>query len=325
MRYLKQYKLYEDGQQKPVKKFPTDKAVHLNYLYRVVEEAGLNPYELQKGNRDSSLSKFFFEKCSKENIIFPEVKEVDTWEDSDARYEKFIFKESVFLIPDTYDPKDDYADFVLHKASWIEKMKDMMKGIYKTPEEMDKFEDELEKNVKFGNKDWSWILPALDIIKKKFGQYYKNGKLRIWMPADRDYDPWIGYDYPHKYNIVGHLDHPDGVYFLSDIEKYIYHKYDIKDDLLYQFLIYNQYIEGRYWERIWSFPTEEAETYHLPKDQRGSRNKLQKSNFGKYGMEPTENITHILNIIEREFEINGTDYEGFPVYVDYYKKIKSKY
>jgi hypothetical protein len=48
-------------------------------------------------------------------------------------------------------------------------------------------------------------------------------------------------------------------------------------------------------------------------------------------MEPTENILHIINILvkaaENEFgdEINGSDYEGFPVYIDYYKKVKSKY
>ena len=40
-------------------------------------------------------------------------------------------------------------------------------------------------------------------------------------------------------------------------------------------------------------------------------------------MEPTENILHMLNIIEKDFgdEIQGTDYEGFPIYVDYYKKV----
>ena len=44
-------------------------------------------------------------------------------------------------------------------------------------------------------------------------------------------------------------------------------------------------------------------------------------------MEPTENILHILNIIDKEFgdEINGNDYGGFTVYVDYYKKVDPKY
>lgn len=58
-----------------------------------------------------------------------------------------------------------------------------------------------------------------------------------------------------------------------------------------------------------------------------TKNKLKKSNFGKYGMEPTENITNILNIIEHEFgsEINYTEYEGFPIYIDYFKEVESEY
>lgn len=53
--------------------------------------------------------------------------------------------------------------------------------------------------------------------------------------------------------------------------------------------------------------------------------KLQKSGFGQYGMEPTENILHILNIIEKDFDIKSTNYSGFPIYIDYYKKIEQKY
>ena len=43
-------------------------------------------------------------------------------------------------------------------------------------------------------------------------------------------------------------------------------------------------------------------------------------------MEPTENIIHILNIIEKDFgdEIHSTDYEGFPIYIDYYKKLEEQ-
>jgi len=135
-----------------------------------------------------------------------------------------------------------------------------------------------------------------------------------------DYDPWKGLDYPHKYNIVGHLDRPNGVYYLSDIERYIDDKYGIKDDLFYQFIINNQYIEGRYWERVWSLSTED-------KNGKDTGNILQKSNFGEYGMEPTEDIFHMLNIIQQDFgdEIKSTDYEGFPIYIDYYKKVEPKY
>jgi hypothetical protein len=65
------------------------------------------------------------------------------------------------------------------------------------------------------------------------------------------------------------MDRPNGVYYLSDIEKYINDKYGIADTLLYNFIIDNSYIEGRYWEKVWSFPTEGD-----------SVSKLQKSNLG---------------------------------------------
>ena len=323
-KHIKPYKLFEGIVIKPVKKLPTEPAAHWNYIYEIVREKGLDPYELVKGNRNSSLQDFFFEHCSKKNVVFPNMKDIEGWGkegQSDTRYENFIFGESVFLIPESYDAKDDFANAALKKASWMESMKNMMKWKYKTQEEMDKFESDLEKNVKFGNTDWDWINQALKIIHDKLGPHYKNGKLRVWMPKDRDYDHWDAMDNPHKYNIVGELVRPNGVYYLSDIERYIDDKYGISDELLYKFIIDNQYIEGRYWERVWSFPTEDSS------DKGGPNNKLQKSNFGTYGMEPTENITHILNILENEFgdEIKGDDYEGFPVYIDYYKKIESKY
>jgi hypothetical protein len=50
------------------------------------------------------------------------------------------------------------------------------------------------------------------------------------MPKDKLWSlDW--YDYPHKYNIVGDMDRPNGVYYLSDIEKYINDKYGIADTL----------------------------------------------------------------------------------------------
>ena len=99
MKYLKNFKVYESAVSKPVKKFPTEPAAHWNYLYEIVKDCGLDPYELQLGNNDSSLQDFFFEFCSKNNVVFPNFKDSDGWsklDKSDVRYEKFIFGESVF-------------------------------------------------------------------------------------------------------------------------------------------------------------------------------------------------------------------------------------
>ena len=264
-------------------------------------------------------------KCSgKDSIVFTKMKDIEGWSkegQNDPRYEKFIFGESVFLLPISYDPSGDKEEYKNKKKNFYDKMRDFARQMGKSQSEEDKFMKDLEKNVNFGPSGYDWANTFLKIIHDKLGQYYQNGKLRVWFPKDSDYDPWEGMGYPHKYNIVGDLENPNGVYYLSDIEKFIDDKYGISDDLLYKFVIDNQYIEGRYWERVWSFPTENR------KDGGGSPNKLQKSGFGKWGMEPTENILHILNIIEKEFgdEINGNDYGGFTVYVDYYKKVDPKY
>jgi len=325
MKHLKPFKLFEESITKPTRKFPTEPAVHWNYLMGILEKAGLDPNDdLVKGRRSTSFQNFCFAKCSgRDNVVFPKMLDIEGWskqEREDIRYEKFIFKESVFLLPESYDPSNDAVEYDQRKRGFLDKMRDFAKQMGKSKDEQDKFVQDAEKHTSFGPSGYDWINPALKIIHDKLGKYYKDGKLRVWFPEDRDYDPWVGMDYPHKYNVAGDLDRSNGIYYLSDIEKYIDDKYGIKDDLFYKFIIDNQYIEGRYWERVWSLSTEDE-------NGKDTGNKLQKSNFGKWGMEPTEDILHMLNIIEKDFgdEIQSTDYEGFPIYVDYYKKVEPKY
>lgn len=326
MKHLKSFnKLFEEAVPKPVKKFPTEPAIHWNYLIKILEESGINPHEsLVKGKNMTYFQDFCFEKCSRNNVVYPNMKDIEGWSkegQNDARYGNFIFGESVFLLPEHYDSSSDIEQSIKKRNDFLNTMREYARDMIKGKKEQEIFIKNAEKHTEFPPDSYEWINPALKVIHDKLGQYYKDGKLRVWFPKDREYDGWEGYDYPHKYNIVGHLDRPNGVYYLSDIEKFIDDKYGIKDPLLYEFVIKNQYIEGRHWERVWSFPTEYTHS------GKGSKNKLQKSNFGKYGMEPTENITNILNILEHEFgdEISGTDYEGFPVYIDYYKEIKIRY
>lgn len=313
MKYLKSYKLFEELASIPVKRFPTEPAIHFNYLVEILESAGIDMY--RKGKESNSFFDFCFKKCSKE-ILFPNRKDNVCWDDS--RYDEFIFGESIFLIPESYDSSGDAEEAIQKKKNFLDKMRDFAKEMGKSKVEQDKFVEDTEKHTKFGSSSFESNNIALKVIHDKLGQYYKGDKLRVWFPKDRDYEPWIGMDYPHKYEYDCRVEaHPNGVYYLSDIEKYIEYKYDIKDDLFYKFIIDNQYIEGRYWERVWSLSTED-------KNGKDMGNKLQKSGFGNYGMEPTENILHILNIIEKDFDIKSTECNGFPIYIDYYKKIESK-
>ena len=45
MKHLKSYKLFEEAGVKPVKKFPTDKAIHFNYLEGILKSAGIDMYQ----------------------------------------------------------------------------------------------------------------------------------------------------------------------------------------------------------------------------------------------------------------------------------------
>jgi hypothetical protein len=191
----------------------------------ILKEAGIDPYEDEKGTRDTRLIDFCFAKCSKrDNVVFPNMLDIEGWSkegQGDARYRNFIFGESVFLLPISYDPSNDAVDAIQKKKSFLDTMLDYAKQMGKSKAEQDKFVQDAEKNVNFGPSGYDWSNKYLKIIHDKLGQYYKNGKLRVWLPEDMDYDAWEGMDYPHKYDVVGNLNRPNGVYYLSDIEKYI--------------------------------------------------------------------------------------------------------
>lgn len=303
-----------DNNGKPQLKFPTDKAAHYNYLLFIIEKAGLDPYRLFKKEKggDVAFQDFCFEKCNSP-ILFPLNREIDINHSGRIRYTKFIFPDSVFLLPAVYDSTNDYADSIEKKISFLKRMTDMMKKTGATKEDLEDFEKQVDTHVNFGVSDYSRVNKALEIIHKEFEDYYVNGKLRVYFPEDLDDDGYADFDYPHKC-IFRHYERQNGVVFLSELEKWLWDKFGLQDDLLYQFVIYNQYVEGRYWERIWDFNVEE-----------NNKHKLKRQGFGKYGMKPTKTISQMLNIIEENFEINGNEYKGFPIFVDYYKKIKSKY
>jgi hypothetical protein len=288
----------------PEKKFPTGKCIHYNSLTKVFEQNNLNEREYLNDHNKDFWSKFIHDKMYK-NVVFPNTK----MKDIDPKMYNMVYKEEVFLLPKSYDSSNDEEIYKKNKNYFFKRMKELMGDKYD--------EDILKRNINFGVKKFDWVNDFLKVAYDKYKQYYENGYLRVWMPPDVEYDNWEGYDYPHKYDIVSDLAHPNGVYYLSDIEKYIDYKYGISDDKLYEFLIKNEYIEGRYWERVWNF------SYGY-KDGKLDTTKLSRGRK-KYGMLATENINHILNIIEKEFKdelITNSKYEsGLPVYVDYYKKV----
>lgn len=287
-----------------VKKFPTDKAIHYNSLSNLFQEKGLDE---RVHNHDNNKDFWYYYIHSKlyKNTVFPKFKIIDLFGNGD----KLIEKEAVFLLPRRYDHSDDLNKYKEMKEQFHKEMKLLMGNKYD--------EKTLNENVNFGPKDFSWVNDFLDVVYERYSQFYQDGYLRVWMPADVDYNPWKGYDYPHKYNTVGDLVRPNGVYYLSDVEKYIDDKYGIQDDQFYYFIISNQYIEGRYWERIWNIGYDYAK----------SKLDTSKLSRGSFGLKATENINHMLNIIEKDFKedlVTNSDYEsGLILYIDYYKKVKA--
>ena len=333
MKYLKKFN--ESTTNKPQKKFPNVQAIHVGYIEKLIRDAGMDPRKLSqsdlyismvgggkhKTKRDHTIYDYFFEKCRK-TVFFPNFKDVDYQKQKQkGRFvdADIIYGESVFLIPKLHNVEKDQSDFIEKKMKFLNNMREIL-----GEEKFKNMEKDLEDKVNYGISEYGWINPVLELLYNKLGKYYKNDTLSVWLPKDIDYNDnhWIGMDYPHKYNIVGDLSRPNGVYFLSELEKYIENKYGISDENFYDFIINNEYIEGRYWERVWSIDFQSDEKYNkiFPL-------KLSRGRNDEYGMLATENIKHILNIIEKDFsdDFVDTKYEGFPIYIDYFKEVPPKY
>lgn len=332
MKYLRKFN--ESSINKPIKRFPNIQAVHTGYIEKLVKDAGMDPHKLSesdlniplaggghtKTTRDHTIYDYFFQKC-KHTVIYPNFTDVEYLKRAEKKRgsyyidHDFIHRESVFLIPKSHNSRQDQADYIERKTGFFNNMRNILGN-----KEYDKTEQDLEDMVDHGITEYSWINPVLKLLHDKLGKYYKNDTLQIWMPKDRDYDPWEGMDNPHKYNVIGKLTRPNGVYFLSDIEKYIHDKYGISDDKFYDFIIHNEYIEGRYWERVWSLGFKHDEKYKTIFPLTLSKGRE------KHGMIATKNIEHMLNIIQKDFgnEFVDSDYDAFPIYVDYYKEVKNE-
>jgi len=299
------------SQGEPLFKFPTGKAVHYLHLLEIIKNAGLDPHALHmlKHDRSAGLIDFCMEKLYN-TVIFPKLKEIDVDNRGKELYEKFLFGDTVFLLPQKYDPKDDFANDIEKKISFKKRMLDyFIQSNGEDEKKLQQFEDDLDTKIHYGPSEYSWINESLSIIYDNFKDYYIDGNLRVYMPQSWDYDPYIGYDYPHKYRYNEKI---EGALFLSELEKWLYDEFGLRDEKLYEFIIYNEYIEGRYWERIWSFGI-------------GEDGKLNKEGMGKYGMKPTPNIMNILDALDYKFGDNIKRDDGLLVFIDYYKKIEPKY
>lgn len=327
---FKDFNLNESSS-KPRKRWPTDiKAVSLvNLIDWMSDKHGIDLREVDPKDRNTDLiHDFFFEKCDK--VLFPKIPLNSLPEyKTDARYRHFIFGESIFEIPESFDTSNDFADSIEKRTSFKARMRDLLKHKYRTDAEWDKYEKDLDKHVNFGADSFEWVNQVLKLIHDDFKQHYVNGKLRVWMPQDMDYE-WEPKDQcpfarPHEMDVVGNHFRKDGVYFYSDLVKYFKDKYGVDDDGFYEFIVENEYIEGRYWERVWSLREDEKNPGKLGR-KLAHYQKIDKKTY-KHGMDASEseNVEHILNIIEKDFadDFVKSDYCGpFEIYLDIKKPVK---
>ncbi len=335
---MKQNKLNEIASvKKPTKKFPTERCLNITNVRNYIEQKyKIDFYNLQPGvptrneYHDFNLFNFIPAKCM-EDLLYPLIKPEDIDKENAYRYKDHIGGQSVVLIPAFYDSKHDLADHMSKKIEGKQKLLNMMKDTFKSKKEQTDFENNMDKHIDFGPTDFSWANIALEAIHKEFSQYYIDGRLRIWYPDNKCEYEWKEdvYEYPHRFNVVGHRDshYTDGVYYFTDIVNYIDQKYGLYNEKqwksitskLYEYIIRNEYIEGRYYERIWSLQCEE-----------GSTERKFKRKGGKYGMDATKEIDQLLSIIEHDFSddilLNASEYHGeFPIYMDTFQLVKQKY
>lgn len=168
---FKDFNLNESSS-KPRKRWPTDiKAVSLvNLIDWMSDKHGIDLREVDPKDRNTDLiHDFFFKKCDK--VLFPKIPLNSLPEyKTDARYRHFIFGESIFEIPESFDTSNDFADSIEKRASFKARMRDLLKHKYRTDSEWDKYEKDLDKHVNFGADSFEWVNPVLKLIHDDFKQ-----------------------------------------------------------------------------------------------------------------------------------------------------------
>lgn len=315
LKHIKEYHSYKRMTDKPVEKYPVDyKCTFIYDIAEKLEKKGIDvtnlgePHKKPSGySRGNSLYSWIHKKWQLDNTIYPNQRIIDLF----PKYTDYkIISEGnqVVLLPKHYDSsRDEEIEGEENKRRFLELVKNGEKIFKNEPEKLKQFIENINKHVDFGVESYDWVNIALSAIYEEYKQYYIGDFLRVWLPKDWDCDNSFSendgenttYGYPIKKMI-----------FLSELEEYLKTNYGLSDELFYQFIIHNNYIEGREWEN--------------PAGLSCDNDKKFKRKGGKYGMDATETIDMMLGIIETEFgDLIKDDYLN--IYIDYYKKIESKY
>lgn len=280
---------------KPQLKYPVEKCLDFNRFHYEMDKQGLDLTDIPiqpYGNKNvSRKSGNFYELLNTMDPIFPELTSWKLYDEKQRKENKrfgiphtpyrYSEREAIYELPIKYDSSNDYANWVEKRVKFFDNMKIMAKlrGKKQTEEDEKMYDD----HVDFGPKSYDWYNIVLDKLYELYPQHYKNGKIKIWHNDD-DFDEGKQmWDYPY-----------DKAYFLSDLEKWIEDTFNIDTTGLYEWILDNQYIERRWWNRVWYYDIAN-ETFRKQK--------------------ATENIKQINELLKQMFKT-----ESMPIYVDYYKE-----
>lgn len=300
---------------KPIEKYPVNyKCTHIYHIIYTMKKCGLHPTNIKSHNKEDvdyrifHLFDFLNIKIQQNNTIYPNKK--------NNIANNFIERGSVILIPRYYDSDNEQLKKVnINKHILINAYHQIYKG-----EELKNKLNNVDDYVKNGINNYEWINIQLEFIYQNYKEYYIDGQIKVWMPFQ-----WETYN-DYKLQEKDKYTYPENkMLYLSDIEKYLNDKYGIKDDDFYFYIIKNNDIEyrneikvltldvkdNRHWERTFGLYINEDKKFYRENDI--------------WGINPSENISNILNIIETDFKElmdKYSKYKYFPIYIDYYKKIK---
>lgn len=286
MKKILSKKLYESNISKPEAKYPIDKCLDLvRFRWDLEKTHNINIEEIPvKGSKYDTesftswlgeLVDPIFPKPSMADVSYEYNKKKFSAVGMGCKKYKYFESDSVYEMPKQHNSSNDEEN---HKKR-IEDFKNNMAKMGKP------VSDENLKHVNFGSKNKEWVNIVLDKAYELYPQHYKNGKLRIWI--DKEYE---GYDQgKHMY------DYPmDKAYFMSELQHWIADTFETDPTEFFDWVLREQYIEGRWWMRTWSYEFKDI-------------------NFRKE--EAPENVKKINEILRHIYKTDSMD-----IYFDEYKK-----
>ena len=204
---------------------------------------------------------------------------------------KFFWeKQSIIELPISYDSSKDRDAFDEKRNSFLRKMKEMGNSV----------KPEWEANIDFGPIEFGWINEFLAFMYEKYKPYYINGALPIFEEF-RDECRWIEKD-PQNPRYKKEISYPyPKSYFISDIERYIEADYDLDMSKFYEWVLENEFVEGRHWESYYEW---------VPQFTSFRETKCSKT------------IGDALHLMKIDLDLEkGDNGEYIPLFIDYYKDV----